>query len=342
MTTATPLDGYLLIDKPTGISSFDVIRRLKKILPDKRPDAKRAKDRRYKLGHTGTLDPLATGLLVVCVGESTKAVPWLVGADKSYDVRAQVGYTSETYDSTGTLTPVPTPEERPYRDPVIFQRVLDSFKGDIRQQAPAYSAIHIDGERAYARARRGEDVVMPYRSVRVDDIEILDNGDTHFSLRIRCGSGTYIRSLVHDIGQSLGVGAVMTDLRRTQCGLFDVSAAQTLPQAMQLFDEFDKLSDREQALRAQEIVKDIFSGFPNDCVADMSTDDWHQLCLGRAIHPLDSPKARAASPLFRLRRHSDADSTAFALLRHIESGSAAFIAESDGQWHPKRILNVRH
>jgi|GEM_PF-355352 len=327
------LDGYMLVDKPSGMSSFDVIRKLKRIFPDKDPLARRAKHRRYKLGHTGTLDPIATGLLVVCVGEATKAVPWLTGVKKIYEVTARIGCTSDTYDSTGLVYSHPAPNIDVYNDSAEFSRAISSFLGKIKQRPPAYSAIHINGERAYHRARRGEAFEMPPRFVVIDSIDILDHSYDQFSLRVKCSSGTYIRSLVHDIGALLGTGAIMTALRRTRCGLFDIDDACELGQ-------FEKLAGATKEINGWDAnIIDISAGFPRGSVAEISTPDWKCLRQGRAIDP-------AQTVNFCLRRHNDClqgdtQSQSFAIVCHRESGSAAFVVSAaDGRWFPRRILDT--
>jgi len=324
------LDGYILVDKSTGLSSFDVIRQIRRTFPEKDPNARRAKFRRYKFGHTGTLDPLATGLLVICVGEATKAAQWLTGVDKEYEVTARVGVVSDSYDSTGTVTESDFRKDRStqhedYENIDGFVRVLDKFIGEIEQRPPIYSAIHIDGERAYERARRGESVVMPLRKITISQIEMLEHGADQFRLRVHCSSGTYIRSLIHEIGVELGIGAVMTALRRTQCGSFDLKQSHPLARLSQLVSFADW----------KPYIYDISTGFPRSCVADISSEAWEALSAGRPIAPVTDLD-------FCLRPHDESDPRRYALLRDAASGSLAFSFAADGSWHPRRILNLKH
>lgn len=204
-----PTAGLLLVDKPAGISSFGAIARLR-----------RAYGR--KLGHTGTLDPFATGLLVVLHGRATRLAPYLGGLDKRYRATVQFGATSTTDDPEGELllTGRLTTEAE-------LVAALPTFIGEIEQVPPAASAVHIDGERAYRRFRRGETVTVPARSVTVHELTLMhfDHATQTAELEVACGTGTYIRSIARDLGEALGAGAHLTALRRTEVGGFRVDAA---------------------------------------------------------------------------------------------------------------------
>jgi tRNA pseudouridine55 synthase len=200
-----------LVDKPAGISSFAALARLR---------------RRYgrKIGHAGTLDPFATGLLLVLVGRATRLAPHLVGLDKTYEGTVRFGVRSTTEDPEGTLSP--SGLQTTAR---AIEAALPGLTGEIDQIPPAASAVHIDGERAYRRFRRGEEVTVPPRRVRVHRFELMHFDSTTQEARIvvDCGTGTYIRSLARDLGDVLGCGAYLSALRRTSVGPFDVSAAAT-------------------------------------------------------------------------------------------------------------------
>ena len=204
-----PAAGVLLVDKPAGISSFGAIARLR-----------RAYGR--KLGHTGTLDPFATGLLVVLHGRATRLAPYLGGLDKRYRATVRFGVTSTTDDPEGDLheTGFTTSEE-------ALHSALPAFVGDIQQVPPAASAVHIDGERAYRRFRRGETVTVPARQVTVYGITLMhfDHATQTADLDVTCGTGTYVRSIARDLGETLGCGAHLTALRRTEVGSFRVEDA---------------------------------------------------------------------------------------------------------------------
>lgn len=207
------VSGFLLVNKPEGITSFDVVARARRLLGER------------SIGHLGTLDPLATGLLVLAVGEGTKLVEYFNGLDKVYEAQFTLGQTSTTYDREGVVTQVEG-AVFPLREAV--EEALHGFVGVIQQVPPAYSAIKIKGERAYVRARRGETVEIPAREVMVHSISILGYEPPHVMLRIYCGSGTYVRSIAHDLGQKLGCGALMSDLVRTRVGSFSLERAVPL------------------------------------------------------------------------------------------------------------------
>ena len=206
-----PTAGLLLVDKPAGVSSFGAIARLR-----------RAYGR--KLGHTGTLDPFATGLLVVLHGRATRLAPYLGGLDKRYVATVQFGATSTTDDPEGDVT---TTGE--LTTELEVATALPAFIGEIQQVPPAASAVHIDGERAYRRFRRGETVTVPARQVTVHGITLMhfDHTTQTAQLDVACGTGTYIRSIARDLGDALGTGAYLTALRRTEVGGFRVEHAAT-------------------------------------------------------------------------------------------------------------------
>ena len=198
-TVFRPLDGILLLDKPPGMSSNQALQRVRHLF------------RAEKAGHTGSLDPLATGLLPVCFGEATKIAGHLLGNAKCYETSARLGITTDTDDADGqVLRERAVPELS--RDRV--SAALRSFLGRIRQRPPIYSALKQGGEPLYAKARRGESIDVPEREVEVRSIDLLELAGPELRLRITCGSGTYIRSIVRDLGESLGCGAHVTALRR--------------------------------------------------------------------------------------------------------------------------------
>ncbi len=203
------LAGLVLVDKPAGISSFAAISRLRS------PYGK-------KLGHAGTLDPFATGLLLVLTGRATRLASYLVGADKTYEATIQFGARSTTEDPEGEIT---TTHQRTSEQAVLDG--LPALTGEIEQIPPAASAIHIDGERAYRRFRRGETVTVPARRVTVHAFTLMhfDPDTQEAAVVVRCGSGTYIRSLARDLGEFVGSGAYLTQLRRTEVGAFSVADA---------------------------------------------------------------------------------------------------------------------
>ena len=214
MNQPAQLFGFLNILKPSGLTSHDVVARLRKVLKIK------------QIGHTGTLDPLAEGVLPVAVGKASRLIEYLAD-DKAYVAKMQFGKVSDTYDTEGNVVD--------FSDKKITSEILNkellNFKGTITQIPPAYSAVHYNGKRLYELAREGiipEDI--PKREIFIERIELInfDEQNQTAQIEIACSKGTYIRSIVHELGQNLGCGAVMTGLLRTKAGLFDISTAVKL------------------------------------------------------------------------------------------------------------------
>lgn len=225
-TQQTPPQGLVLIDKPIGKSSMHVCANIRARL------RKGGAPKRIKVGHAGTLDPMATGLLVVMVGKSTRLCNALMAHRKQYETIIDLTHTSTTDDAEGTLTPIDVPHP-----PTLDQlkRILPRFTGEIDQVPPAFSAIHVGGQRAYHLAREGKAPPLAARKIVVHSIELLEYAWPRLTLRIDCGKGTYIRSLARDIGAALSTGGVLTALRRTRSGDFSIDQARTLatlPEAM--------------------------------------------------------------------------------------------------------------
>jgi tRNA pseudouridine55 synthase len=216
------MDGLLLVDKPTGWTSHDVVAKARSIL-------KNAAGHKVKVGHTGTLDPLATGLLVLTVGTYCKEAQQFTKLDKSYKVTMKLGENSSTGDEEGEKIKISTHE--PSLDDV--KQTAEQFIGEISQIPPAYSAIKINGKRAYELAREGREVIIEPRTVTVYSIAELDYSYPYIRFTAEVSSGTYIRSLVQDMGIKLGTGAYMSDLRRTRVGKFDLASATTPDQISQ-------------------------------------------------------------------------------------------------------------
>ncbi len=215
------LDGILLLDKPAGMSSNAALQHARRLF------------RAEKGGHTGSLDPLATGLLPLCFGEATKIAGLLLGSDKAYEAGIVLGATTDTDDADGQVLlerPVPALDADRIRD------ALSGFVGRIRQQAPIYSALKQGGEPLYARARRGEAIEAPVREVEVRAIELLGHAGHRIELRVTCGSGTYIRSLARDLGEVLGCGAHIASLRRLWVAPFEAPAMWSLDALQALAD----------------------------------------------------------------------------------------------------------
>ena len=213
-----PNEGILLIDKPTGITSHDVVDVVRKKLSVKR------------VGHTGTLDPLATGLLIVLVGRQyTKKQEQYLKQDKQYQVTVKLGIETDSYDSEGSVVKKALPALLKKVTLKNIKESLKNFQGEITQTVPAYSAIKIKGKKLYELARQNKKIKLPQRIVNIKGLKLIsfNSKTSQLELLVDCSSGTYIRSLAHDLGQSLGVGAHVTILRRTKIG--DLSVTKAIP-----------------------------------------------------------------------------------------------------------------
>lgn len=201
--------GFLLLDKPVGISSFLALRPVKRLF------------HKAKVGHAGTLDPAASGLLLVGIGHGTRLLEYLEGMPKAYAFTVRFGLVSDSYDMEGVVTGEPALGLA--RQDV--ERALGAFRGRIRQAPPAYSAVKVEGRRAYDLARAGETVALAPREVEVHSLVLLDYAEGAASLRMECSKGTYVRSLAHDLGRALGCGALADGIRRLAIGPFRVEDA---------------------------------------------------------------------------------------------------------------------
>jgi tRNA pseudouridine55 synthase len=206
----TRLQGVVVVDKPLGWSSMTVIRKVRRAAGTKR------------VGHAGTLDPLATGVVVVCMGKATKLVERLMGQTKVYVATVDLSAFSDTDDREGVITPVEV-KEPPVLDRVT--EVLKGFVGEVMQTPPVFSAIHVGGQRAYDLARKGKEVKMAPRQVRIDSVVLVKYAWPELIIEVTCGKGTYIRSLARDIGKALGTGGHLSGLRRTRVGALTVEMA---------------------------------------------------------------------------------------------------------------------
>ena len=208
------MNGLLVIDKPRGMTSRDAVNRVQKWFP-----------RGTKIGHTGTLDPLATGVLVICIGTATRVAEYVQAMGKSYASRFRLGATSTSDDAEGVVTERPD-AVAPSRE--SLEAVLATFVGTIPQVPPAVSALKVNGERAYELARRGRNVELAARPVRIDAIRLREYDWPFVDVEVDCGRGTYIRSIARDVGEKLGVGGLVEQLRRTRVGPFSVAEALSI------------------------------------------------------------------------------------------------------------------
>ncbi|MEI6092615.1 MAG: tRNA pseudouridine(55) synthase TruB [bacterium] len=233
------MSGIIIIDKSKGYSSFSVVAKIRKILNIK------------KIGHTGTLDPLATGVLPVCVGEATKLSDFIMDGDKVYEVTAKLGTRTDTLDADGVCV------DRGIKDPglvdsVTVRATISKFIGDIYQIPPMFSAIKKDGVPLYKLARKGQQIEREKRKITISEIKILEIAPPYLRLRIFCSKGTYIRTLIDDIGVELGTFAHVTELRRIKNGLFDINSAIIINEQT----TYDELVSK--IIPIEKIVKLIF------------------------------------------------------------------------------------
>ncbi|MGY6588831.1 MAG: tRNA pseudouridine(55) synthase TruB [Wenzhouxiangella sp.] len=278
--------GILLLDKPRGITSNAALGRAKRVLGIK------------KAGHTGTLDPMASGLLALCFGEATKVSAFLLDGDKAYLAEVTLGVTTDSEDAEGQVL-----EEKPVPvlDEAAIETVLDGFRGPIEQVPPMFSALKHQGKRLYELARKGEQVERPPRAVTIHDLELLGFDGQRMRLAVSCSKGTYIRSLARDIGQALGCGAHLSALRRTGSAPFSIEQAVDL----ELLDELD----REQA---RALLRP----------ADIALPGWPQIRLD----DVQAVELRHGRPLSGLEPAPPAG-----LVRVYAGGQFMAIAESDGR-----------
>ena len=211
-------EDILLIDKPAGMSSFGVVARVRRVLSERA-------GKRVKVGHTGTLDPFATGLLVLLIGKGTKRAGEFLKLDKEYEAELRLGYTSSTGDTEGEIVQKVSEERVMAVTEEQVREVLDGLIGENMQKVPIFSAVKINGRRAYDLARKGIEVEMPVRKVQIYDLKLLEFSDGRVKFWCRVSSGTYIRTLGEEIGEKLGVFGYLTGLRRTRVGEFEVRNA---------------------------------------------------------------------------------------------------------------------
>lgn len=246
-------NGILIVDKPAGWTSQDVAAKLRGVFHEKR------------VGHGGTLDPMATGVLPIFIGRATRAVPFFEHADKVYEAGLRLGLVTDTQDVTGrTLETheVDITQER-------LEAALDSFRGEIAQIPPMYSAIKVNGQKLYALARQGKAVERAPRPVTIFALDLLGGAGADWRLRVHCSKGTYVRTLCHDIGAALGCGGCLSALRRTRAGAYDVTRSHTMaeilaaenPEAL-LLPTDSLFSDRPALKVAENAERKLRNGAP--------------------------------------------------------------------------------
>jgi len=285
---ATSPDALLLVDKPAGMSSHDVVALARRALGTR------------KVGHGGTLDPFATGLLIIMAGRGTRLLQYVPAEPKVYDATIRFGSETDTDDGTGTV--VLTSEVRPSIAEIAA--AIPALTGTLQQVPPDYSAKHVGGERAYAVARRGERPALAAATVQVDRWEILEHRDGILRARIACGTGTYIRSLARDLGRALGSAAHLEELRRVSVGPFDVADA----------DDIDAL--RDGAVRRRSLLSAL-GAMPRDVLGDV---DVQRVRHGMSV-PATVPGGRGA-------------------LLDAEGALVAVASRERDCWHPDVVLST--
>lgn len=252
------MNGIIVVNKKKGCTSRDVVNQVSKILKTK------------KVGHIGTLDPLAEGVLVLCVGKALKMVQMLVQHDKEYIAGIKLGIETDTLDITGNI--LKKEAVKKYTNEEI-KEVLKKYLGSIVQEVPKYSAIKVNGKKLYEYARKGEEVVLPKREVYISELELIsDNVDNEFFIKCSVSSGTYIRSLIRDIGNSLGTIATMTSLTRTRVGNFSILDSYTIDdieEGKYKILKIDEVIDLPKVIVDYELEKKVRNG----CVLEKFFDD---------------------------------------------------------------------
>lgn len=260
------LNGVFLLDKPLGLSSNQALQKSRKLFMAK------------KAGHTGSLDPLATGLLVICFGEGTKFSRYLLDADKRYTVTAQLGVRTDTSDAEGEIIQQRSTE---HLTPQIFEEAIQKFRGTTQQVPSMFSALKHKGVPLYKLARQGIEVERPSRDITIYHLEVISFSQESFTLDVSCSKGTYIRTLVDDIGEALGCGAHVTALHRTEVGPFSENMMTSL-------EDLQSLSNREQYEARDALLLPIQSMLDSMPLVSVSGSSAFYLKNG---HPVMIPKA---------------------------------------------------
>jgi tRNA pseudouridine55 synthase len=309
-----PVSGWIALDKPSGITSTQAVSRVRRLFEAQ------------KGGHAGTLDPMATGVLPIALGEATKTVPFLMEADKGYRFTVEWGATTASFDAEGAVTA--TSDVRP--DPRDVDEALADFVGEIMQVPPAFSAVKVDGERAYDLARQGIEVELEPRPVRIHDLRVLAAPDAdHVEIEMSCGKGTYVRALVRDLAEALGACGHVSQLRRTRVGRFDETRAISM-------ESLEDICHRGAGLEALLPVETALDDIPALAV---TAEDAFRLSQGRAVvllpRQVETLSARLKS---RIVGDRDASRTVLAT----EAGRALALCEMRaGRLQPVRLFHLQ-
>ena len=280
------IHGWLIIDKQKGIGSTDVVNQTRRLL------------NASKNGHTGTLDPFATGVLPIAFGEATKLIPYVTDGDKEYEFVLKFGSTTDTLDPTGNI--IQTGGKIPSQEEILA--VLPKFIGTINQTPPKYSAIKINGQRAYDLARKGQDVTIPERQIKIYKLELLSIlSNEEYKFRVSCSKGTYVRTLGSDIAQKLGTIGYLTALRRTKCAKFDLSDTILL----ESLKNMDYIGSRQSQLLP------LLTSLCDITVIAVREEDATKLRMGQKI----SPKAYDTNKILGKEVIASCNDEAVALVR---------------------------
>jgi tRNA pseudouridine55 synthase len=265
------LDGILNIDKPSAMTSYGVVAVVKRLSGERR------------VGHAGTLDPAATGVLPVCLGQATRIVAFLTAANKTYRAGIELGIATDTFDASGEITHRGDPSSINLDK---FRSALAAFRGTIRQTPPMYSALKHRGQPLYKFARAGISIERPSRKVTVHRIKLISWQPPVATLEIECGKGTYIRSLAHDLGQALGCGAYLKNLVRTRCGIFDIKDALSLLKLEEAF----RLGYWERYLHPVDSVLQDFEALIVDDAAEADMKNGKMINIAGSFKAGGKPK----------------------------------------------------
>ena len=293
-----PVHGWVVLDKPYSLGSTSAVGKVRWLF------------QAQKAGHAGTLDPLATGILPIALGDATKTVPFLVDAIKGYDFTLTFGANTDTWDAEGQITQ--TSDVRPSQDAIL--KALPQFIGDIEQIPPRFSAIKVGGKRSYDLARSGEVVALKSRKVRIDDVQLIETSPDTATFSVVCGKGTYIRSLARDLAAMLGTCGHVTMLRRTRVGPFSLEDSFSL-------DDLEQLCHRDGVL---EGLRPVETALDDILVLAVTENDAINLKHGRAI--VLNPSAELLESEW--------------ILAMCEAKAIALCETADGQLRPKRVFNL--
>ena len=306
--TISSINGYLNLYKPVGITSMDALRQVKRIT-----------GQRKKVGHAGTMDPLARGVLPVCFGQATRLMEYVVDGEKRYRMEVLLGATTETYDSEGEATAVREPD---YVTREMVEDTCQRFIGTIDQKPPMYSAVKVDGQRLYKLARAGLEVEREARPVKIFDIRLVEISLPHITLDVECGRGVYMRSLAHDLGRALGCGGYVTDLERQYCAGFESTDGIT-PEGLQ--SDMTDAADAEKLLAHIHPIDHALQRFRAIAIGVSATK---LLRNGQAIA---AGRASFEPGYLEQFRVYDSDGRFLALVRYDRSGNV---------WQPVKVFQL--